>query len=104
MDESDAPRRGPNLGPAARVWLLNFGQAAAAATIFLVFLNGRGSHDPRHHVPWWLLAGLFYITERFVVHVQFRRESETFSLSEIPLVIGLFFATPAALLSAQLAG
>jgi diguanylate cyclase (GGDEF)-like protein len=55
-------------------------------------------------LPWWVLAVLFYLVEVRVVHFQFRREAYSFSLSEIPLVIGLFLATPADLVMAYLVG
>jgi len=55
-------------------------------------------------VPWWLLAGLFCVAEICVVHVQFRREAQSFSLSEVPLVIGLFFDRPLTVVLAYLLG
>jgi diguanylate cyclase (GGDEF)-like protein len=38
------------------------------------------------------------MTESFVLHIQVRREAHTLSLSEIPLVLGLFLASPQDLL------
>jgi diguanylate cyclase (GGDEF)-like protein len=58
----------------------------------------------RDVIPWWALAALFYVAETGVVHLQFRRDAHSFSMSEIPLVLGLFFASPAALVLAQLLG
>jgi diguanylate cyclase (GGDEF)-like protein len=55
-------------------------------------------------LPWWLLAMAFAITESAVLHVQTRREAQTVSISELPLVVGLFFAAPAALLVGRLVG
>lgn len=55
-------------------------------------------------LPWWLLAVLFFAAELKVVHFQFRRDAHSFSLSEIPLVLGLFFASPTDLLLGQLLG
>ncbi|HYZ11465.1 MAG TPA: EAL domain-containing protein [Actinomycetota bacterium] len=54
--------------------------------------------------PLPLLAGLFYLAELTVVHFRFRRDAHSFSLSEVPLVLGLFFAAPWALVPAQLLG
>ncbi len=51
-----------------------------------------------------LLAGLFSLTEIFVVHVQFRRDSHTFSLVEVPLVAGLVFAPPGIVVLALIVG
>jgi signal transduction histidine kinase len=55
-------------------------------------------------VPWWALATAFGLAEVFVIHVRIGRDAQSLSLSEIPLVIGLAYATPAALVFAQIAG
>src|SRR5262245_46670351 len=56
------------------------------------------------YIPWWALAVGFYLAETNVVHLEFRRQAHTFSLSEIPLVIGLVFATPVDFVIAHLVG
>jgi diguanylate cyclase (GGDEF)-like protein len=61
----------------------------AAAGVF--GLSGRS--DP-FTIPWFVLAPFFCAAEVCVVHIQFRREAHSFSLSEVPLVLGFFF-TPA---------
>ena len=38
-----------------------------------------------------MLASLFYLAEALVVHFHFRRDAHSFSLSEVPLVLGLFY-------------
>ena len=58
----------------------------------------------KFHVPWLVLAVLFYLAETCLVHLHFRRSAHSFSMSEVPLVLGLFFATPRELLLAQFAG
>src|ERR1035441_7575152 len=75
--------------------------AAALATAAIAPLPERASPFT---VPWWLLAALFCVAEICVVHVQFRREAESFSLSEVALVIGLFFDRPATVVLACLLG
>jgi signal transduction histidine kinase len=55
-------------------------------------------------VPWWALTALFCLGEILVVHVQFRRNAYSFSLSEIPLVIGLFASSPSELVMALVFG
>jgi hypothetical protein len=55
-------------------------------------------------LPWYVLVLMFYAAEVAVVHIQFRREVHTFSLSEIPFVIGLFFATPVDFVLANVIG
>jgi diguanylate cyclase (GGDEF)-like protein len=55
-------------------------------------------------LPWWLIAVAFAATEACVFHVQTKREARTVSVSELPLVLGLVFASPLALLVGRLAG
>jgi diguanylate cyclase (GGDEF)-like protein len=55
-------------------------------------------------LPWWLLAAGFAATEACVLHIQIKREAQTVSTSEFPLVLGLFFASPLALLVGRLVG
>jgi len=54
--------------------------------------------------PWWLLTLAFAATEACVLHVQVRRETRSISLSEIPLVLGLFLSAPLTLLVGRLLG
>jgi diguanylate cyclase (GGDEF)-like protein len=53
-------------------------------------------------LPWWAIALAFAATETFVLNIQVRRETQALSLSEIPLVLGLFFASPLSLLAGRL--
>jgi hypothetical protein len=47
---------------------------------------------------------MFGLAEVFVVKFEIRRGTVSFSLSEIPLVLGLFFAHPTSLVLGQTAG
>jgi diguanylate cyclase (GGDEF)-like protein len=55
-------------------------------------------------VPWWVLGAMFGLAEVFVVKFEIRRGTVSFSLNEIPLVLGLFFADPTNLVLGQTAG
>ena len=55
-------------------------------------------------MPWWIFAGLFAVTEACVVQLRLRREAFSLSLSEAPLVIGLFLASPGELLLGRVVG
>ena len=46
------------------------------------------------HIPWWLLALMFAATEIWVFHIQVGREAQSISISEIPLILALFYAIP----------
>jgi diguanylate cyclase (GGDEF)-like protein len=74
------------------VWWLNAAIAVAAAAIFFPVAD---DYSPlaTPHLPWWLLALGFFVAERCVVHLHFRRDAHSFSLGDIPLVFGLVFAS-----------
>ena len=55
-------------------------------------------------LPWWVLALAFAATESIVLHIQRGRQARSVSMSELPLVLGFFFATPLALLVGRLVG
>lgn len=55
-------------------------------------------------LAWIALAATFAVSEVFVVHVHVRRDSHSFSLAEVPLVLGLFLVTPFVLLLAAIGG
>ncbi len=55
-------------------------------------------------VPWIVLVAGFLLAEVAVVHYDFRSESHSYSLAELPLVFGLLFAEPAHVVTAQLVG
>jgi diguanylate cyclase (GGDEF)-like protein len=91
------------LGP-VRAWLFIYGLAITSAAIW--------GYDITHFEPlpspislqWWQLAIAFYLAEVYVVHLQFRKQAHTLSLTEFGLVLGLFFLSPAALFIAQFVG
>lgn len=86
-------------------WLWVASAVMAAATIAVwTQVRSVGAHDTSFQVHWLVLAALFAVAEMHVFHVQLRRETQTFSLNEIPIILGLFFATPSELLIAQAVG
>jgi signal transduction histidine kinase len=87
-----------------RVWLLSATLAAAAVGMYLTSVRDLSGLDAPLHVPWWVLAPAFGLAEICVVHLELRKDSQTFSMSEIPLVVGLFLATPSDLVIGQLLG
>jgi diguanylate cyclase (GGDEF)-like protein len=86
-----------------RVWLLVVLVTGLAALVAGPALRLDGFASP-HRLSWLVLAVLFYLAEANVVHVHVRRDAHSFSLSEVPLVLGLFFVSPAGLLGAQALG
>src|SRR5437879_5548355 len=51
-----------------------------------------------------VVIALFAIAESFVLHVYVDRQARTFSLSEIPLLLGLAYLSPLALVAGRLIG
>src|SRR3954468_2450954 len=85
------------------VWWLNILLVATATTLFFAFAKGLPPlADP--HLSWWMLAPAFFVAERCVVHLHFRRSAHSFSLGDIPLVFGLIFAGATDLMAAVLVG
>src|SRR5205814_1509294 len=68
------------------------------ATVVFRFWVDNTSLPGALHAPWWALALGFGAAEVFVIHLEFRRDTHSISLSEIPIVMGLFFGSPAALI------
>ncbi|HEX9697010.1 MAG TPA: ATP-binding protein [Actinomycetota bacterium] len=88
----------------AGVWALTALIFAVAAALMLLREIGIAAYSPQLHIPWWALAAMFAFAEVNVIHVQPRRETQTFSFSEIPIVLGLFFSAPAELVAGQVLG
>ncbi|HET9656286.1 MAG TPA: bifunctional diguanylate cyclase/phosphodiesterase [Kineosporiaceae bacterium] len=89
----------------AAVRVLALAALLAAPTVVLApQLAGRPPILPGLPLTWWALAIAFAATESVVMVIQIKREAQTVSLSELPLVLGLCFATPVQLLAGRLIG
>ena len=78
--------------------------AVLAAGALHVALGPDRASTPGLLLPWFVVAAMFAVTEVCVVHVQVRREAQTISLSEIPLVLALLFAAPGVVVVGRLLG
>ena len=90
-------------GP-TRVWAFTAVLALVGTALYAVGVRRVARLDAPLSIDWWLVALAYAVAEVLVVHLQFRRDTHSFSLSEIPLLIGLFFLQPAELLLAMLIG
>jgi diguanylate cyclase (GGDEF)-like protein len=89
-----------------RVWAFNAVLAVACSLVWAVAIGGFNrptlAHGP--HLAWWEIAFPFFLAEAFVVHLQFRKQAHTLSLTEIGLTLGLLLGSPSSLLYGQLVG
>ncbi|HZT86150.1 MAG TPA: EAL domain-containing protein [Gaiellaceae bacterium] len=114
-----SPRRAPSepsrpLGVAVRealraprrVWAFNAVLAAACALVWAIAVGGldRPAFGRSPVLAWYWLALAFYLAEVLVVHLQFRKQAHTISLTEIGLTLGLLLGAPSSLLVGQLVG
>ena len=106
--ERPATRRaqsdGSTIPAVIRVWGLTLTLSVVAVVIYVVQLHGLPGHEVPLRIPWPLLAVAFAAAELKVVEVHFRRETHSFSLSEFPAVVGLFFLSPPDYILAVLTG
>jgi diguanylate cyclase (GGDEF)-like protein len=89
-----------------RVWLFNGALTLTCALVwaFAVGRFGEPAFVRGPRLSWWAIALAFYFAEVVVVHLQFRKQAHTLSLTEIGLTLGLLLGAPAGLLLGQLAG
>ena len=96
-------RRAPVL-PAATTKVVALGGVLALVGLVPLFLHRPIELEELHSLPWWMLAVLFAVTEVCGVNLRVRKQNHALSLSEVPLVMGLFLATPSDLLIGRLIG
>ena len=89
-----------------RVWAFNAVLALACALVWTVAIHGLDApaFGLTPVLAWYWLALAFYLAEVLVVHLQFRKQAHTLSLTEIGLTLGLLLGAPTGLLVGQLAG
>jgi diguanylate cyclase (GGDEF)-like protein len=104
-DSYPAARRGWSwLTTTRRITLLIAAMAATAAALFVIVVRDLDGLDVPRAVPWLVWVAAFAAGEVLVVHVQLRRDSHSFSLTDLVLVAGLYLTGPVALVTAQLLG
>ena len=87
-----------------RIWSLTAVIGTIATTIYLVVLRGQAGPHVEFRLPWPVLAFAVAVAELRVVEVHFRRETHSFSLSEFPAVVRMFFLNPSEYIGALLVG
>ncbi len=77
---------------------------AVAGGVLCLYSLRWGAPQAPLTLPWWAFAVAALVNNVFVFHLEIRDEAHSFSLSEIPLVVGLFFAPPWAVVLGRLVG
>jgi diguanylate cyclase (GGDEF)-like protein len=75
------------------IWVLSAALVAGGVALLSSGTVTASPVVPSMQVSIWILLVAFGAAERFVVHVHFRRSAHSMSLGEIPLVLGLVFAS-----------
>jgi diguanylate cyclase (GGDEF)-like protein len=90
--------------PRVRVLAFSIGLAVAGVAVLIRVSPGLALYDAPLAIPWPLFAVAYYLAEVKVIDVHFRRETHSFSLSEVPAVVGLFFVDPRMYVLAMILG
>ena len=85
-----------------QIWLLSATIMAAAAAMAWNVIDLGLLIPSKTPIPWFALIAMVYVAEITVVHLRFHRHAHSFSMSEVPIVLGLFAAAPIALIFAQI--
>ena len=111
-EQSQERRRAPLLALRAlgasrvgrAVWALDLALMVGALVLFLGPVRTLEPFSSPVLLPWPVMVLAFTAAEWWRVHLHFRRSSHSLSLSEIPLVTGLFLLSPAGLVMARAVG
>jgi diguanylate cyclase (GGDEF)-like protein len=104
-DTCPAIRRGWSwLTTTRRIALLVAAMAVAAVAVFVIVVRDLPGLDAPISLPWWVWVAAFAAGEVAVVHVQLKRDSHGFSLTDLVLIAGLYLAEPSAVVVTQLVG
>ena len=97
-----AAEAGPGRRAKACVLLLGVSLVGAALVIILASGKQPGVLNPPFHIPWWLLAPLYVLVTKLSVDFEFRKETRSIVLTQLPVALGLVFVAPFAHLAARL--
>ena len=89
--------------PTARVIGLSAVMVAVGTALTVYSLRWGAPHAP-FHVAWYWFIPAFMLCDAFVFHLEIRDEAHSFSPTELPLVVGFFFAAPWAVILGRMIG
>lgn len=102
--KDDDNARAGAVGRSARILAFSCSLAVIAVILYITQLDNLGDLGAPFKMPMWLLVLLFAIGELAVVHIQLRSQAFFSSLTQIPLVLGLYFASPGSLVVSYVLG
>ena len=95
--------RGRRISAQGRVISLCVALGTLGVTALWAATRSAGAVHAPISIPWWGFALAFLATEALIFHIEIRQEAHSFSLSELPLVLGFFFASPWSVVVGRLA-
>src|SRR3954454_2652827 len=87
-----------------RIMMITAALTAVAVALFVIVVRPLPGAPTAMSLPWVLWAAAFAVSEAFPVHVQVKKDSHTFSVSDLVLAAGLVLTTPSHLVVAQVLG
>src|SRR3954468_540711 len=87
-----------------RIMMITAALAAVAVALFVIVVRPLPGAPTALNLPWVLWAAAFAAAEAFPVHVQVKKDSHTFSISDLVLAAGLVLTIPGHLVVAQVVG
>src|SRR3989442_3593015 len=98
-----AARRRPS--PIAGVVAFSTCLAALALAGYGVIVRGHLDPIPApFRIPWIVLAAGFAVADLLAIHIEIGDDAHSFTLSEVPLVIGMFLCNPSGVVLARVLG
>jgi len=99
---ADARRRPSRV---AGVVAFSCGLAALALAGYAMIVRGHLDPIPApFQISWIVLAAGFAIADLLAIHIEIGDDAHSFTLSEVPLVIGMFLCTPSGVVIARVVG
>src|SRR5687768_14126193 len=96
--------RGIRLGTSQRIAVLTGAVATVAVLLFVVVVEPLPAAATALSLPWPRWVAALALAEVAVVYVQWRRDSQGFSITALVLAAGLFLAAPSHLVTALVVG
>src|SRR3954453_18980142 len=87
-----------------RIMMITAALAAVAVALFVIVVRPLPGAPTALNLPWVLWAVAFAASEALPVHVQVKKDSHTFSISDLVLAAGLVLTQPSHLAAAQAGG